>query len=177
MTIEHRREFTKHLDDYDLFVYTEDDMHFDLRHLAAYAKESDWVSKSSLSDKYLVGYQRYEENGIGMGHTQVIWENSADAWFPLEIDGRLFMMPQVRVTKNAGRPIGFHSGVCLRERHRERHLATFPPPPSPHPRTSHWCPTITITSPTDLTLVTHAGNHFCLFMMFVSCFPTPHPAL
>eukprot|EP00622_Pseudochattonella_farcimen_P004313 FR739678.1.p1 GENE.FR739678.1~~FR739678.1.p1 ORF type:complete len:183 (+),score=19.45 FR739678.1:32-550(+) len=29
-----------------------------------------------------------------MGHTQVIWENSADAWFPLEIDGRLFMMPQ-----------------------------------------------------------------------------------
>ena len=96
MTIEHRREFTKHLDDYDLFVYTEDDMHFDLRHLAAYAKESDWVSKSSLSDKYLVGYQRYEENGIGMGHTQVIWENSADAWFPLEIDGRLFMMPQVR---------------------------------------------------------------------------------
>ena len=94
MTIEHRREFTKHLDEYDLFVYTEDDMHFDLRHLTAYAKESEWIAKSSLSDKYLVGYQRYEENGISMGHTQVIWENSADAWFPLEIDGRLFMMPQ-----------------------------------------------------------------------------------
>ena len=72
MTIEHRREFLKYLDDYDLFVYTEDDMHFDLRHLVSYVKESQWVANSSLSDHYLVGYQRYEENGIGMGHTQVL---------------------------------------------------------------------------------------------------------
>lgn len=44
--------------------------------------------------RYLIGFQRYEENGVGLGHTQVIWENSADAWYPVEIAGRLFMVPQ-----------------------------------------------------------------------------------
>ena len=94
MTMEHRQEFKSMLDDYDLFIYTEDDMQVDFRHLTAYIAESHRLRNAAEGDKYLIGYLRYEENGISTGHTQVIWENSDDAWFPVEIDGKLYMMPQ-----------------------------------------------------------------------------------
>ena len=94
MTMEHRNEFKAMLNDYDLFIYTEDDMQVDFRHLTAYISESLRLRNAVEGDRYLIGYLRYEENGISTGHTQVIWENSDDAWFPVEIDGKLYMMPQ-----------------------------------------------------------------------------------
>ena len=94
MTMEHRLEFKSMLNDYDLFVYAEDDMQIDVRHLTAYITESGRLDESPDGERYLIGFLRYEENGISLGHTQVIWENSDDAWFPLEINGKLYMMPQ-----------------------------------------------------------------------------------
>ena len=67
-------------------------MHIELRHLAAHAVESLILAEQPNAERYLLGVQRYENNGIGMGHTQVIWENGIEAWYPVAIGEKLYLM-------------------------------------------------------------------------------------
>ena len=51
MTMQHRHEFKKRLNDFDLFLYAEDDIHIELRHVMAYLAESKRLAAAPDGDK------------------------------------------------------------------------------------------------------------------------------
>ena len=89
-TMQHRKEFLRRIDEYDLFVYSEDDVHIELRHIAAYVEASSHLARSEDGHKYVLGWQRLERNGIGLGAEHVMWENGVDNYHGVEVGGRLY---------------------------------------------------------------------------------------
>jgi len=65
MTMQHRHEMRKKLQDFDLFLYAEDDVHVELRHVLAFYAESLRLAAAPEGRKYVLGWQRFEKNGIG----------------------------------------------------------------------------------------------------------------
>lgn len=90
MTMQHRADVKAHLQDFDLFVYAEDDVFIELRHLLAYWKYAHRLSAAADGDRYMLGWQRFEKTGIGMGAQQAMWENGIDAWHAVEIGSELY---------------------------------------------------------------------------------------
>ena len=90
MTMQHRIEVQKHLEDFDMFLYAEDDVHVELRHVMAYLRHSRKLMNAPNGAKYLLGWQRFEKTGIGLGASQIMWENGPDSWHPVEIGGELY---------------------------------------------------------------------------------------
>ena len=76
-TMQHRKEFLRRIEEYDLFVYSEDDVHIELRHIAAYVEASEHLASSEDGHKYVLGWQRLERNGIGLGAEHVMWETAS----------------------------------------------------------------------------------------------------
>ena len=89
-TMQHRKEFLRRIDEFDLFVYSEDDVHIELRHIAAYVEASNHLAQSEDGHKYVLGWQRLERNGIGLGAEHVMWENGVDNYHGVEVGGRLY---------------------------------------------------------------------------------------
>jgi len=89
-TMQHRKAFLRRIEDFDLFVYAEDDVHIELRHIAAYVKASDHLARSEDGHKYVLGWQRLERNGIGLGAEHVMWENGIDNYHGVEVGKRLY---------------------------------------------------------------------------------------
>mmetsp|Transcript_19009 Transcript_19009/g.28722 ORF Transcript_19009/g.28722 Transcript_19009/m.28722 type:complete len:340 (-) Transcript_19009:555-1574(-) len=91
MTMQHRREVKKRLNDFDIFLYAEDDVLIEMRHVLAYYKYSKKLARAQNGQKYLLGFQRFEKSGIGMGAQQVMWENGIDSWHAVEIANELYV--------------------------------------------------------------------------------------
>mmetsp|Transcript_14536 Transcript_14536/g.47364 ORF Transcript_14536/g.47364 Transcript_14536/m.47364 type:complete len:399 (+) Transcript_14536:1778-2974(+) len=87
MTMQHRHEVKKRLQEFDVFVYAEDDVLIELRHVLAYVEASKKLAGSAAGKKYMLGWQRFEKTGIGMGARQIMWENGIDSWHAVEIGG------------------------------------------------------------------------------------------
>ena len=65
-------------------------MHIELRHIAAYVEASEHLASSEDGHKYVLGWQRLERNGIGLGAEHVMWENGVDNYHGVEVGGRLY---------------------------------------------------------------------------------------
>ena len=78
LTSVHRRHFYDHIDNYDLFVYTEDDIPIRPVHVAAYLEETKKLKDFLPTDKYFdysIGFIRYEYKDNG---ERVVWEHYWD---------------------------------------------------------------------------------------------------
>ncbi|KAJ1458176.1 hypothetical protein M885DRAFT_513224 [Pelagophyceae sp. CCMP2097] len=91
VTMLHRQDMLSRLDDFDVFVYAEDDVHVELRHVMAYYAASRKLEAVENGNKYVLGWQRFEKTGIGMGAEQVTWENNVDSWHAVEVGGELYL--------------------------------------------------------------------------------------
>ena len=56
----------------------------------AYLSESAKLNAAPDGDKYVLGWQRFERNGIGHGAEHVMWENGLDNYHGVETGGRLY---------------------------------------------------------------------------------------
>lgn len=82
----HRQLFADHVDDYDLFLYTEDDMHVLERHIDAFL-----TSSARLADDEVPGFLRYEEHPDG--RRSLCDLHSGYRWLPHTVratDGEVF---------------------------------------------------------------------------------------
>lgn len=91
MTMQHRAEVKANLKNFDIFVYAEDDIYVELRHVLAYWKHSHILAAAPDGEKYMLGWQRFENTGISMGAQQAMWENGLDAWHAIEVGGELYV--------------------------------------------------------------------------------------
>ena len=51
---------------------------------------SNHLAQSEDGHKYVLGWQRLERNGIGLGAEHVMWENGVDNYHGVEVGGRLY---------------------------------------------------------------------------------------
>ena len=121
MTMQHRHEMRNRIDDFDVFVYAEDDIHVEVRHVMTYYHEALKLQKADHGDKYVLGWQRFEKNGIGMGADQVMWENGVDSYHAVEIGGELYV---TMVNPHAGAWIATRDE--LKQHHRQCHILSVP---------------------------------------------------
>ena len=121
MTMQHRLDVRKHLGAFDIFLYAEDDVHVELRHVLAYARWSATLAKAESGDKYLIGWQRFEKTGIGMGAQQVMWENGVDSWHPVVIGDEVYA---TMVNPHAGAWIARREELLALD--KQCHILTIP---------------------------------------------------
>lgn len=130
----HRELFYHHLDEYDLFIYTEDDIRVSPRTVAAYLSETrhvvELVGQTSAAD-YNVGITRYEYNypphviiddnsrHVTSNVTRVYWEHSWHPPVPKSVD----LIPQGIAEQNKTLR-GLSNYVHMKNHHQGMYLAT-----------------------------------------------------